>query len=71
MAVIRPNRQLRRRRGKSDPVDAEAAARAALSKEADAEPKSADGPVEAMRGPRPTPLDALSKVGHDRKSSDA
>jgi len=47
--VIRPNRQLRRRRGKSDPVDAEAAARAALSREADAEPKSADGPVEAMR----------------------
>ncbi len=47
--VIRPNRQLRRRRGKSDPVDAEAAARAALSREADVAPKSADGPVEAMR----------------------
>ncbi len=47
--VIRPNRQLRRRRGKSDPVDAEAAARAALSKEADVTPKSADGPVESMR----------------------
>ena len=28
--VIRPNRQARRRRGKSDPADAEAAARAAL-----------------------------------------
>ncbi len=47
--VIRPNRQLRRRRGKSDPVDAEAAARAALAKEADVTPKSADGPVESMR----------------------
>lgn len=29
--VDRPNRQLRRLRGKSDPVDAEAAARAALA----------------------------------------
>ncbi len=47
--VIRPNRQLRRRRGRSDPVDAEAAARAALAKEADVTPKSADGPVESMR----------------------
>ena len=47
--VIRPNRQLRRRRGKSDPVDAEAAARAALSKEANVTPKSTDGPVESMR----------------------
>ena len=47
--VIRPNRQLRRRRGKSDPIDAEAAARAALSQEADGKPKSADGLVEAMR----------------------
>jgi transposase len=47
--VIRPNRQLRRRRGKSDPVDAEAAARAALAKQAEGTPKSADGLVEAMR----------------------
>ena len=34
--VIRPNRQVRRRRGKSDTVDAEAAARAALSGDATA-----------------------------------
>ena len=47
--VIRANRQVRRRRGKSDPVDAEAAARAALSHEADGKPKSADGLVEAIR----------------------
>ena len=32
--VDRPNRQKRRKRGKSDPIDAEAAARAALSGEA-------------------------------------
>ena len=39
--VIRPNRQTRRRRGKSDPADAEAAARAVLSGEATVRPKSA------------------------------
>ena len=47
--VNRPNRQTRRRRGKSDTVDAEAAARAALCGEATAKPKSSDGPVEAIR----------------------
>ena len=49
--VNRPNRQTRRRRGKSDTVDAEAAARAALSGEAAAVPKSADG----LRGGDPHP----------------
>jgi transposase len=44
-----PNRQLRRRRGKSDPVDAESAARAALAGQALGTPKSQDGPIEAMR----------------------
>ena len=47
--VIRANRQLRRLRGKSDPADAESAARTALAGEASGEPKSADGAVEAMR----------------------
>ena len=47
--VNRPNRQLRRRRGKDDTTDAEAAARAALSGEATARPKTGDGPVEATR----------------------
>ena len=47
--VNRPNRQTRRRRGKTDIVDAEAAARAALSCEATAVPKAADGHVEAIR----------------------
>lgn len=50
--VNRPNRQLRRRRGKSDTVDAEAAARAALNGEATAVPKAADGIVEAIRALR-------------------
>lgn len=47
--VLRPNRQTRRRRGKSDPLDAEAAARAVLSGEASGRPKGGDGLVEAIR----------------------
>ena len=47
--VNRPNRQMRRRRGKTDTVDAEAAARAALNGCAAVAPKSADGSVEAIR----------------------
>ncbi|MEZ5185915.1 MAG: IS110 family transposase [Candidatus Nanopelagicales bacterium] len=47
--VNRPNRQLRRARGKSDPIDAEAAARAALGGQASATPKTRDGIVEAIR----------------------
>ena len=47
--VMRPNRQLRRQKGKSDSVDAEAAARAAASGQATVVPKSGDGPVEAIR----------------------
>jgi len=47
--VDRPNRQKRRKRGKSDPIDAEAAARAALSGEAKTTPKRRDGTVEQMR----------------------
>lgn len=47
--VDRPNRQLRHRRGKSDPTDAIAAARAALSGEASGRPKWRNGPMEQMR----------------------
>ncbi|MEI2710566.1 MAG: IS110 family transposase [Chitinophagaceae bacterium] len=47
--VNRPNRQLRRARGKSDPVDALAAAQAAMPGHATSIPKSHDGPVEAIR----------------------
>ena len=46
--MIRPRRQTRRG-AKSDPADAEAAARAVLSGEASGLPKSADGAVEAIR----------------------
>ena len=47
--VNRPNRQTRRRKGTSDTVDAEAAARAALNGDAAVVPKSANGCVEAIR----------------------
>ncbi len=47
--VDRPNRQERSRHGKSDPVDAIEAARAALSGRATGLAKSKDGPVEAIR----------------------
>lgn len=47
--VNRPNRQTRRRRGKSDTVDAEAAARAVLSGDACAVPKAGDDRVEMIR----------------------
>ena len=52
VGVIRPNRQTRRRRGKSDTVDAEAAARAALSGDAAGAPKGNDGIVESIRALR-------------------
>jgi len=47
--VDRPNRQARRKQGKSDATDAVAAARAALSGEASVTPKTRNGPVEQMR----------------------
>jgi len=47
--VNRPNRQLRHQNGKSDPLDAESAARAVLGGQANAGPKSADSSVEMIR----------------------
>lgn len=49
LEVNRPDRQLRHQHGKSDPVDAEAAARAVLSGQATAVPKSGTGVVEMIR----------------------
>jgi len=47
--VNRPNRQMRRQRGKTDAVDAEAAARAVLAGYATGDPKTQDGIVESIR----------------------
>jgi transposase len=60
--VNRPNRQLRRSHGKSDPVDAVAAARAAQSGEASGAAKTRTGAVEAIRALRV----ARRSAGHDR-----
>jgi transposase len=49
--VNRPDRAARRRRGKSDPIDAEAAARAAQASEGSI-PKAGDGQVEMIRSLR-------------------
>jgi transposase len=50
--VERPKRRHLRRNGKSDPLDAEAAARAVLAGETAGTPKSADGHVEMIRALR-------------------
>ncbi len=50
--VERPKRRHLRRRGKSDPIDAEAAARTVLAGEAAGVPKSGNGPVEMIRALR-------------------
>lgn len=49
LEVNRPDRAARRSRGKSDPTDAENAARAVLSGKATAVPKEQSGAAEAMR----------------------
>ena len=49
MEVERPKRRHLRRNGKSDPIDAEAAARTVLAGETAGEPKSGDGLVEMIR----------------------
>jgi transposase len=50
--IDRPDRKSRRFQGKSDPVDAEAAARAALAAHRTGIPKQRDGRVEALRSLR-------------------
>src|SRR5205085_7192304 len=69
--VDRPNRQARRRTGKSDPADAVEAARAALSGRAQGEGKTSDGNVEAIRAlvvakrsTRSTKIRTLNQIGH-------
>src|SRR6266567_3092176 len=67
----RPNRQARRRSGKSDPLDAVEAARAALSGRAHGAAKSRDGNVEAIRAlvvakrsARSAKIQALNQIRH-------
>jgi transposase len=69
--VDRPNRQARRRTGKSDPADAIEAARAALSGRAQGAGKTRDGNVEAIRAlvvakrsARSTRIKSLNQIRH-------
>ena len=57
--VDRPDRKARRAHGKSDPIDAQAAALAALSGRAAGTPKTRDGVVEAIRVLRVTRAGAV------------
>jgi transposase len=57
--VIRPKRRDQYRSGKSDPIDAEAAARAVLAGTAIGQPKDADGEVEMIRTLRITRRSAV------------
>lgn len=52
LEVPRPDRRTRRRWGKSDPIDAEAAARSVLAGTATIVPKGQDGVIEAIRALR-------------------
>jgi transposase len=52
LEVDRPDRRTRRFAGKSDPLDAESAARAALARARTGKPKQRDGQVEALRNLR-------------------
>jgi transposase len=49
LEVNQPDKATRRRRGKTDAIDADSAARAVLSGRADATAKTGDGPVEMAR----------------------
>lgn len=49
LEVNRPDRGNRRRKGRSDPIDAAPAARSVLAGQATAVPKNRDGAVEALR----------------------
>jgi transposase len=64
--VERPKRRNRRRNGKSDLIDAEAAARAVLAGEAAGEPKSrrARGDVRTLRSARRSAVKARTQAAN-------
>ena len=61
--VDRPDRKSRRFTGKSDPLDAEAAARAALGRVRTGQPKQRGGPVDALRTLRVARRSAMQHRG--------
>src|SRR5690242_1235160 len=57
--VSRPNRRVRRNRGKSDPIDAEVAARNVLAGQIQGAPRAGTGVIESLRQLRATRRSAL------------
>ena len=57
--VIRPNREARRLRGKSDPLDAYQAAESVLAGRGTSTPKAKNGPVECLRVVRTARVSAM------------
>lgn len=69
--VDRPDRRARRAAGKSDSIDAYAAATAVLAGRATGIPKSRDGAVEAIRGLRVVRASAVkARMRHDPRTRD-
>ena len=69
--VNRPDRSVRYRKGKSDPTDAEMAARSVLAGVADATPKSGEGEVEMLRmlkSARDSAVKARTQAGNQMKA---
>ncbi len=69
--VIRPKRRDQYRSGKSDPIDAEAAARAVLAGTATGRPKGTDGEVEmirALRAARRSAVKARAQAANQLKA---
>ena len=71
LEVIRPRRRDQYRSGKSDPIDAEAAARAVLAGTATGRPKGTNGEVEmirALRAARRSAVKAPAQVANQLKA---
>ena len=68
LEVNRPDRSVRYRKGKSDPTDAEMAARAVLAGVADATPKSGKGEVEMIRMLKSAKNSAVTGIDTHRRS---
>jgi transposase len=68
--INRPNRQTRHAHGKSDPIDAEAAARAVLSGEASSVPKSDEdrvGMIRTLRVARRSAVQSTTQISNQVK----
>jgi transposase len=70
VAMVHPDRKARRWQGKSDPVDAEAAARMALAQHRTGQPKTRNGQVEALRSLRVARRSAIAACANAQRHQD-